>query len=111
MKKIYVFLFLLFVIRHASAQTHEDTIRLLQQTAALYDLDFTTAEADSMMDNIRQYNNTYKAMHKTLPVNSLAYPFAFVPAPPGTVINTQKKKIDWNIPQNVSMPKDKNDLA
>jgi len=101
MKKICVFLFLLFIIQHASAQTHDDTIRLLQQTATLYDLDFTTAEADSMMDNIRQYNNTYKAMHKTLPVNSLAYPFTFVPAPPGTFINTQKKKIEWNIPENV----------
>ena len=111
MKKICVFLSLLFVVRNVSAQTHTDSITLLQQTAALYDLNFTTAEADSMLDNIKQSNNAYKAMHKTLPVNSLTYPFAFVPAPEGTVINTQKKKIDWNIPQNVSLPKDKNDLA
>ena len=111
MKKICVFLFLLFSIRHASAQTHADTISLLQQIAALYDLNFTTAEADSMMDNIRQYNNAYKSMHKTLPVNSLTYPFAFEPAPPGTIINHQKIKIEWNIPTNVSLPKDRNDLA
>ena len=110
MKKICVFLFFSFVIRQVSAQNHSDTITLLQQTAALYDLNFTTAEADSMIDNIKQYNNTYKAMHKTLPVNSLTYPFAFVPAPPGTIINHQKTKIEWNIPSGVSLPKDKNDL-
>jgi len=93
------------------SQTHNDTIKVLQQTASLYDLDFTQAEADSMIDNIAFFKSIYVQMHKQLPKNDLPYPFAFNPAPIGFKVPTNQQRIVWNIPANVSMPKNKNDLA
>ena len=95
----------------AGAQTKADTIQLLQKTAALYDLQFSGAEADSMTENIREYNEVYTKMHRTLPANDLPYPFAYQPAPAGFVIPTSQQKINWNIPANVLLPANKADLA
>ncbi|HEY1112434.1 MAG TPA: amidase [Chitinophagaceae bacterium] len=93
------------------AQNKGDTIQLLQKTAALYDLQLTMAEADSMTEGIREYNDVYKNMHRMLPSNELLYPFAYEPAPPGYAIPTAQQKIDWNIPSNVALPASRADLA
>jgi Asp-tRNA(Asn)/Glu-tRNA(Gln) amidotransferase A subunit family amidase len=93
------------------AQTHNDTIRLLRQAASLYDLSFSDAEADSMMENITDWQAIYKQLHQQLPKNGLAYPFAFHPAPEGYAIPVAQLKINWNIPANVALPANRNDLA
>ena len=96
----------------AFAQTKSDTIQLIRNTVKLYDLDFTDAEADSMMDNINYDLGLYKGMHKTLPTNDIPYPFAFNPLPLGIKKETAKQiKINWDIPAKVELPANKNDLA
>jgi Asp-tRNA(Asn)/Glu-tRNA(Gln) amidotransferase A subunit family amidase len=110
MKKIGLFLLVLMHL-HAFAQSRNDSIKLLQKTASLYDLDFTQAEADSMMDNITAWKMIYTKMHQQLPKNDLPYPFAFNPAPYGFKVPTGQQNISWNIPTNVSLPSNKNDLA
>ncbi|MEP6700153.1 MAG: amidase [Bacteroidota bacterium] len=94
-----------------NAQTKADTINLLQQTVKLYDLEFTDAEADSMMGNLNNYLMLYKGMHKTLPANDIPFPFAFNPAPAGMKVSTKKEKISWDIPLRTELPANKNDLA
>lgn len=96
---------------HLYAQSKADTILLLQQTAPLYDLKITAAEADSMTEGIREYTDVYKQMHRSLPANDLLYPFAYRPAPAGFTIPTGQSKINWVIPANVSVPSHKADLA
>lgn len=103
-----LFSFLLFSLQ---AQTKNDSIKLLQQTSHLYDLDFTEAEADSMLGNINSNLQLYKGLHRTMPANDIPYPFAFHPAPLGTKIPTKKIRIDWNIPFSMELPVNKNDLA
>src|SRR6476469_5658376 len=110
MKKL-IFLFALVLALKTFSQTHNDTITLLQQTAALYDLDFTQAEADSMIGNIVNWKRTYVRMHQQLPKNDLPYPFAFNPTPFGFTIQTNQQNIVWTMPSNVSLPKNKNELA
>jgi Asp-tRNA(Asn)/Glu-tRNA(Gln) amidotransferase A subunit family amidase len=110
MKKSICFFLLLFSFQ-AFSQNHNDTIKLLQQTASLYDLNFTTAEADSMMENIVEWKGIYSKMHETLPKNDLPFPFAFNPAPAGFKVPGNQQKNEWNIPAGVNMPKNKNDLA
>ena len=106
-------LLLLVIISHfqVTAQTKEDTISLIKKTGAIYDLEYTDAEADSMLNGIKELNRDIKNLHKVLPTNDLPYPFAFEPAPPGFKIPTVQKKINWIIPSNVTLPKNKNDLA
>jgi Asp-tRNA(Asn)/Glu-tRNA(Gln) amidotransferase A subunit family amidase len=94
-----------------TAQTIPDTLQLIRNTAKLYDLDFTEAEADSMIGNLTNYYQLYKGLHKTLPSNDMAYPFAFNPAPPGTKISSKKEKLFWDIPLRTELPSNKNELA
>lgn len=110
MKKTLFFFCIVFSLQTV-AQTHQDTIKILQQTAALYDLNFSESEADSMIGNILQWKRTYVNMHKQLPKNNLAFPFAFNPAPAGFKIPVTQKKITWNIPSNVMLPANRNELA
>ena len=93
------------------AQTKVDSIRLLQQTVKLYDLDFTDAEADSMLGNINGNLQLYKGLHRTLPANDIPYPLAFNPAPLGMKVPYRKIRINWDIPSNINMPANINDLA
>src|SRR5438045_2230735 len=85
------------------AQTKTDSIRLIRNTVKLYDLDFTEAEADSMLDNVKEYTDIYKSLHKTLPANDIPYPFSFNPLPSGETMPTKQQKIVWSIPDNVQM--------
>lgn len=104
---VMLFCFLAF---NASAQTKEDTIRQIQAWAKWYDLNFTTAESDSLMGSLETFQRTYQAMHKTYPKNDLAFPFAFNPAPAGTKIPNDQKKIVWDLP-NVYRPANLNELS
>src|SRR3954470_6881700 len=110
MKKI-ASLFFITCTLHCFSQSHNDSVQLIQRTASLYDLNFTEAEADSMMINLTAWKRTYVRMHQQLPKNSLAFPFAFNPAPPGFKISTTQQKINWAIPANVSLPANRNELA
>jgi Asp-tRNA(Asn)/Glu-tRNA(Gln) amidotransferase A subunit family amidase len=92
------------------AQTKSDSIQLIRNALKLYDLDFTEAESDSMLDNVKDYTENYKALHKTLPTNDIPYPFAFDPLPHGEMIPTKQEKINWDIP-TIQMPANKNELA
>jgi Asp-tRNA(Asn)/Glu-tRNA(Gln) amidotransferase A subunit family amidase len=93
------------------SQSHRDSLRFLQDAAKLYDLNFTEAETDSLQGNILVYKSIYQRMHRELPKNDLAFPFAFNPAPYGFQIPVKQQKIVWELPQNVALPKDKNELA
>ncbi|MBL0305315.1 MAG: amidase [Chitinophagaceae bacterium] len=95
----------------AHSQTKADSILLVRQTVNLYDLDFTEAEADSMLESITDFYQLYKGLHRTLPANDIPYPFAFNPAPAGMKIATKKEKISWNIPLRTELPANKNELA
>ena len=105
------FLFTIAFISTLQAQTRTDSLRLLQQTGKLYDLDFTEAEADSMLGNLNNYTVLYKNMHKTLPANDIPYPFAFKPEPTGMKISSKKEKITWDIPLRTPLPENRNELA
>ncbi len=94
-----------------NAQTKTDSLALIRNTVKLYDLDFTDAEADSMLGNLNNYFQLYKGMHKTLPANDIPYPFAFHPAPPGMKVSGKKEKISWDIPLRTELPANRNDLA
>ena len=93
------------------SQSHQDSLRFLQQMAGWYDLNFTEAEADSLEGNLVYMKSVYRNMHKELPANDLAFPFAFTPAPYGFNVPTAQQKIVWDLPQTVSLPKDRNELS
>jgi Asp-tRNA(Asn)/Glu-tRNA(Gln) amidotransferase A subunit family amidase len=92
------------------AQTKNDSILRIQEWAKWMDLNFTSAESDSMLETLEDFTGIYKELHKTLPANSIPYPFAFQPAPFGTKIPVDQKKINWQLP-DVVRPANMNELA
>ncbi|MEJ7912288.1 MAG: amidase family protein, partial [Chitinophagaceae bacterium] len=108
--KQLVFLFLSVASLSLAAQNKQDSIKQIQNWGKWYDLQFTENEGDSMMSNLATFYNTYVAMHKTLPKNDMAFPFAFQPAPYGTKIPTDQKKITWTFPETY-LPANRDELA
>ena len=110
MKRVGVLVLILLSL-NSIAQTKADSVATVQQWAKWYDLEFTSAEADSMLSNLVFWKRTYVRMHQRLPKNDLAYPFAFHPAPPLIKIPVNQQKVNWQVPNNVSLPANKDDLA
>jgi Asp-tRNA(Asn)/Glu-tRNA(Gln) amidotransferase A subunit family amidase len=109
MKQFYLLIFI-FSAFLSHAQNKKDTISQIQHWAKWYDLNLTSSEADSMMQNLEEFHRTYQAMHKTFPNNSLAFPFAFQPAQAGFIIPTKQQKVEWVIP-DVYKPANINELS
>ncbi len=107
----YILIALICSSLAAKSQTRPDSIQLIKNTVKLYDLEYTDAEADSMIGNLNNYYQLYKGMHKTLPANDIPYPFAFHPAPAGMKVPGKPEKISWDIPAKVELPANRNDLA
>ncbi|MBA2329468.1 MAG: amidase [Flavisolibacter sp.] len=109
--KIFLIAFFVLIVHLVQAQPRQDSLNQIQQWAKWYNLEFTSAEADSMLGNLLQMRRLYATMHKTLPANDIPYPFAFQPAPIGFSVPMNQQKINWIIPANVALPKNKTDLA
>lgn len=102
-------LFLLLLATAATGQTIDTAT--VSQAQKLNALQFTAAEKDSMIDALTNYRNQYEKLHQLSTPNSLAYPFAFHPEPPGFKIPTKQAPINWSIPANVPLPANRNELA
>lgn len=101
----------IFLTIHTYAQQKQIDTATVEQAERLIGLQFTAAEKDSMLDGLKENRVNYDKLHAVPIPNHLAYPFAFQPAPPGCTIDTKQKAITWNIPANVSLPANPNELA
>ncbi len=110
MRKILLLLLCCIFELGIFAQSKLDTNTITEATKII-GLEFTTAEKDSMLDDLRGNVRNYEKMRNIPIPNSLTYPFRFTPAPAGYTIPVQQQKINWSIPTNVSLPSNKNELA
>lgn len=108
--KIPAFLLICFWVNTSLSQSGIDT-GTIEMASRLIGLKFTHAEKDSMRDRLSSYVNVYDKMHQLNLPNSQRYPFAFHPAPVGFTVPQNQLPVNWNIPSNVLLPANKNDLA
>jgi Asp-tRNA(Asn)/Glu-tRNA(Gln) amidotransferase A subunit family amidase len=105
-------LFLAALPFYAMAQ-QADTISKqdIQTAARVLALDFTEPELDSMLRDVRDNRKEYSKMH-SLPLNN-SVPMTLWQSPvlPGMQFNSKQLPVQWNIPANVALPKNKADLA
>ena len=111
MKKFFVTVTILCSLAAFGQPMKSDSLEQIRDWAKWYDLDFTVAEADSMLGDVVDFSMAYKKMHSRLPENSIPYPFAFHPAPYGLAIPQNQKKVTWTLPQATVIPVNKNELA
>jgi len=110
MRSIFISIILLCSVA-VHAQKKADTIQLVQKTARLYDLEFTEAEADSLLGNLYSNMQLYKGMHKSMLSNSVPFPFAFNPVPNGMDFNKPMQSTSLPVRSDIQMPSNKNNLA
>ena len=104
---------ILFALLLCTGAYAQDTITTkdIQAAAKLLDLNFTQKEVDTMYDGVKENLAGYKLMHKQSLNNNIPMSMWQSPVLPGMKFNEKQDPINWNIPKDVSVPTNKNDLA
>jgi len=101
----------LMVSLFVSAQDTSVNKTDIQSTAKLFDLNFTTKEIDTLYSDVIDNLANYKAMHKLSLPNSTPLSMWQSPVIPGMHLNKNQIKINWEIDNNLAVPKNRNELA
>jgi Asp-tRNA(Asn)/Glu-tRNA(Gln) amidotransferase A subunit family amidase len=111
MKKMYSILLLSFVVSFKTFSQDTITKADLNTAAKVAALQFTEPELDSMLGAVRFERMNIENMRKFPLDNGIPMTFAHSPVIPGMTFNKVQQAVTWNIPANVSLPKNKNELA
>ena len=106
-------LLLLLAVCAGIAAVAQDSISKQDITSAarLMDLSFTQKETDTMYDGVKDNYENYILMHKLTLNNNVPMSLWQSPVLPGMKLPSQQQPVHWNIPANVQVPANKNDLA
>ena len=74
-------------------------------------IDFTDSERDSLIDELAFAKEGLNAIRETEVSNSVSPKLTFDPRPINFEINTIQEDINWEIPSNVLLPENKEELA
>lgn len=83
----------------------------LKSAEKIIGLEFTNSERDSLIGDLQIARDDYKTIREVELSNGISPKLIFDPRPANFKINNKQIDIKWNIPENVKMPKNKNDLA
>jgi Asp-tRNA(Asn)/Glu-tRNA(Gln) amidotransferase A subunit family amidase len=111
MKKMYSILLLSFVVSFKTFSQDTITKADLNTAAKVAALQFTEPELDSMLGAVRFERMNIENMRKFPLDNGIPMTLAHSPVIPGMTFNKVQQPVTWNIPANVSLPKNKNELA
>ena len=91
----------------------QDTLTIKDIAAAerVIGLQFKQAERDSLFNDVKNDVKEYEKMRQFKLDNSVPLSTWQSPALPGMEFNKRQDRVKWNIPSNISIPKNKNELA
>lgn len=87
------------------------TSSMLEQAATVIGLEFTEMERDTMINNVQRTRGRLQNLRSLDLNNSVPPALVFNPIPLGKTFDTHQKEIIWNIPENVELPTNREDLA
>ncbi len=87
------------------------TVGILHDAQKLIGLNFTSAQLDSTISNLEEYQQSYEAIRKQPLTNDVAPALAFNPIPVGFAFDKQKSKFEIEKPAKVKLPANKDELA
>jgi Asp-tRNA(Asn)/Glu-tRNA(Gln) amidotransferase A subunit family amidase len=111
MRKLYLFILLLLQLGAIAQQADSITRTDIKTAGKLFSINFTEAEVDSMYFTIRNRNQQYNRRYQLKLDNSVPMSLWQSPVLPGMQFETVQKQVKWDLPKNVSLPSNKNDLA
>ncbi len=77
----------------------------------IFDLSFTPVKRDSMLSVLSDRVKTYTYFHKNNLSNDVAFPLWYNPVLPNMVVPKKQLPFVFSIPENVTLPADKSELA
>ena len=91
----------------------QDSVTRSQIASAekMFGLSFTEAKKDSMTGILTDNLKTYNYIHSQELANDVPLPLWFDPLLPSMTVSVKQNPVQFNIPEQVSLPKDKNQLA
>ena len=103
---------LLLIVMPAVAFT-QDTLTIHDIPAAerVIGLAFKPAERDSLFDDVKSNMKEYQKMRQYKLDNSIPLSTWQNPVLPGMQFNMKQNKVKWNLPKNLDIPANKNELA
>ncbi len=109
MKKTFLIVSLFYFVNIGA----QDTLTKLdlRSAAKMLDLSFTPKEIDTMYAGVNENMLLYRTMHKQSLNNNVPMSLWQSPVLPGMVFNEKQEAIKWKIPNNISLPENKNELA
>jgi Asp-tRNA(Asn)/Glu-tRNA(Gln) amidotransferase A subunit family amidase len=87
------------------------TVGIVQEAEKIIGQSFTPAQADSMLNLLNGFNNSYESLHKLNMPNSVVPALIFNPVPVGFVNPDAKSGFKLDKITGTKLPADKNDLA
>jgi hypothetical protein len=112
MKKISAFLIACaFVFAFCTQVREKISKQNIFSATKLFDISFTQQEVDSLFDAVQDNADNYVRLHQLQLNNNVPMSLWQSPVLPGMKFSHNQESIDWNIPSNVALPANKNDLA
>lgn len=87
------------------------TSSMLEQAATVIGIEFTDMERDTMINNVQRTRNRLQNLRSLNLNNSVPPALVFNPIPLGKSFDKDQRDIIWDIPENVELPGDIEDLA
>ncbi len=103
--------FLSFFLLPLIIRAQNVSVSQIIATEKMYDLHFTNAKRDSMVNQLNANLQFYQYLHGFNLANSVPLPNWFDPVLPTMKFSTKQQPINWNISTSVVMPADTNQLA
>ncbi len=107
----YLFFTCLSCIPFFSFSQDTLTIKDIPAAERVIGLQLKQAERDSLFDNVKDNMKEYNKMWQYPLDNSVPLSTWQSPVLPGMKFNMKQNPVNWNIPANVSLPANKNELA
>lgn len=115
MRIFFQSLSILVVIFACSCRKQQSADEISTKTIAsaeqMMDLDFTDAERDSMLSGLQDLVRDYQEIHNYPLPNSILPTLLFNPLPYGFSPDIRQKPIQWDLPEQLVLPDNFNDLA
>jgi Asp-tRNA(Asn)/Glu-tRNA(Gln) amidotransferase A subunit family amidase len=111
MRKLLLVFTILCTVKIVIAQDTLITKQDLRSAAKLFDISFNDKEIDTMFSDVIDNEKNYKLMHKLSLKNSVPLSLWQSPVLPGMKFNKKQETVNWNIPLNIQLPKNINELA
>lgn len=83
----------------------------IASTEKMFALNFSGAKRDSMLAILADKIKTYTYIHSKNIANDVAFPLWYSPLLPGMTVTQKQLPVNFNIPENISLPANKNLLA